>query len=97
MKKLAAMVVVLSSMCAGYFAWAAERSDRPAGVDAANWIQVTDTVGFVVVPEKKSGPVFASGGLLLEPAAYGYFMAKSAGGWRRLAVIEPIKGPATSG
>lgn len=97
MRKLAAVIVVLASMCTGYFAWAAERSDRPAGVDAANWIQVTDTVGFVVIPEKKSGTRFAGGGLLLEPAAAGYFMARTPGGWRRLVVIEPIKGPATAG
>jgi hypothetical protein len=34
---------------------------------------------------------------LLEPAASGYFVAKTATGWRRLVVIEPIKGPGTAG
>lgn len=97
MRRVAVSVVVLGSMFAGYFALAAERSDRPANVDVANWIQVTDTVGFVVIPEKKSGPRVASGGLLLEPAASGYFMAKTASGWRRLVVVEPIKGPGTAG
>jgi hypothetical protein len=96
MRRVAVSVVVLGSMFGGYFAWA-ERTDRPANVDAVNWIQVTDTVGFVVVPEKKSGPRVASGGLLLEPAASGYFMAKTASGWRRLVIVEPIKGPGTAG
>jgi hypothetical protein len=84
-------------MFVGYFAMTAESPDRPANVEPANWIRVTDTVGFVVIPERKSGPVVASGGLLLEPAASGYFMAKTPSGWRRLVVIEPIKGPGTAG
>jgi hypothetical protein len=59
--------------------------------------QVSDTVGFVVIPEKTSATVIASSALLLEPAASGYFMAKTATGWRRLVVVEPIKGPGTAG
>jgi hypothetical protein len=97
MRRLVTSALALASMFVGYFALTAESSDRPANVDAANWIQVTDTVGFVVIPEKKSGTRFASGGLLLEPAASGYFMAKAPGGWRRLVVVEPIKGPGTAG
>jgi hypothetical protein len=97
MRKLAASALALASLLVGYAALTAESSDRPANVDAANWIQVSDTVGFVVIPDKTSGTLIASSALLLEPAASGYFMAKTATGWRRLVVIEPIKGPGTSG
>jgi hypothetical protein len=96
-KKFAASILIVASMFAGYFVSAADDSDRPAGVEAANWIQMNDKVGFVVIPERNSGPRVASAGLLLEPAASGYFMAKTPGGWRRLVVVESIKGPGTAG
>jgi len=35
--------------------------------------------------------------LLLKPPVGGYFMVKGAGGWTRLVVIEPMKGPADVG
>jgi hypothetical protein len=97
MRKLAASALALASLFVGYAAWTTESSARPSNVDAANWIQVSDTVGFVVIPEKTSGTVIASSALLLEPAASGYFMAKTATGWRRLVVVEPIKAPGTAG
>jgi hypothetical protein len=97
MKELLASALAAASLLVGYVAMTAEGSDRPSNVDPANWIQVSDTVGFVVIPEGKSGPRIASSGLLLEPAAPGYFVAKTASGWRRLVVIEPIKGPGTAG
>jgi hypothetical protein len=97
MKMLVASALALASLLVGYVASTAESSDRPPNVDAANWIQVSDTVGFVVIPERKSGPVIATSGLLLEAAAPGYFMARTATGWRRLVVVEPIKGPGTAG
>ena len=97
MRKLVASALALASLLVGYAALTAESSDRPSNVDAANWIQVSDTVGFVVIPERTSGTVIASSALLLEPAASGYFMAKTATGWRRLVVVEPIKGPGTTG
>ena len=97
MRKLVASALALALLLVGYAALTAESSDRPSNVDAANWIQVSDTVGFVVIPERTSGTVIASSALLLEPAAPGYFMAKTATGWRRLVVVEPIKGPGTAG
>ena len=97
MRKLVASVLALASLLVGYAALTTESSAQPSNVDAANWIQISDTVGFVVIPEETSGTVIASSALLLEPAASGYFMAKTATGWRRLVVIEPIKGPGTSG
>jgi hypothetical protein len=97
MRKLVASALALASLLVGYAALTAEGADRPSNVDAANWIQVSDTVGFVVIPERKSETRIASSALLLEPAAPGYFMAKTASGWRRLVVVEPIKGPGTAG
>src|SRR5262245_23806647 len=97
MRKLAVSALAAASMFVGYFAFTAESPDRPANVDPANWIRITDTVGFVVIPEGKTGVRVASAGLLLEPAASGYFMAKTPSGWRRLVVVEPIKGPGTAG
>lgn len=35
--------------------------------------------------------------LLLTPAASGYFMARSVTGWRRLKIVEPLKGPGAAG
>jgi hypothetical protein len=76
----------------------ADAPDRPAGVEAKSWIQVSDTLGFVVTP-----PVAVPQGsnsrqvLLLMPPAEGYFMAKTAAGWRRLVIVEPAKGPSVSG
>ncbi len=35
--------------------------------------------------------------LLLKPPVGGYFMVKGAGGWTRLVVIEPLKGPGDVG
>jgi hypothetical protein len=39
----------------------------------------------------------ASARLLLTPAASGYFMARSAIGWQRLKIVEPLKGPGAAG
>lgn len=97
MRKLIAAALAFASLLVGYVALTAESSDKPSNVAAENWIPISDTVGFVVMPEKRSGTRIASSALLLEPAAPGYFMAKTAGGWRRLVVVEPIKGPGTAG
>jgi hypothetical protein len=60
MRKLVASALALASLLVGYAALTAEGADRPSNVDAANWIQVSDTVGFVVIPEKKSETRIAS-------------------------------------
>ncbi len=47
-----------------------------------------------------SGPgfaVLAGQVLLLKPPVGGYFMVKGAGGWTRLVVFEPLKGPGEIG
>jgi hypothetical protein len=35
--------------------------------------------------------------LLLTPAASGYFMVRSAVGWQRIVIVEPMKGPGATG
>jgi hypothetical protein len=42
-----------------------------------------------VVPEDRP--------LLLRPPVGGYFMVKGAGGWARLIMVEPVKGPGDAG
>jgi hypothetical protein len=55
MRKLVASALALASLLIGYAALTTGSSDRPANVDAADWIQVSDTVGFVIIPDKTSG------------------------------------------
>lgn len=80
-------------------ALAAEPVDRPIGVEPANWIPVTDKLGFVVVAAAEATsqaqlPTPMNPQVLLnkvspEPPAAGYFMIKGAEGWRRLVVLGP--------
>lgn len=42
-------------------------------------------------------PAPAGQALLLKPPVGGYFMVKGAGGWTRLLVFEPLKGPGDAG
>jgi len=42
-------------------------------------------------------PLPSGQSLLLKPPVGGYFMVKGAGGWTRLVVFEPIKGPGDAG
>jgi hypothetical protein len=48
MKAIAASLLILVSVLAIHLALGASGSDRPAGVDAQNWIPVSDKMGFVV-------------------------------------------------
>ena len=48
MKAIAASLLILASVLAVHFANGASSPDRPAGVDAQNWIPVSDKMGFVV-------------------------------------------------
>lgn len=52
-----------------------------------------------VAPLPRGGAVDmrSSNMLLLRPPVGGYFMVKGAGGWTRLIVIEPVKGPGDAG
>jgi hypothetical protein len=96
MKSLGVMSLVAASLLVVHFASGATVPDRPAGVEARNWIPVSGTLGFVVVAPDT--PMVASrDALLLMPPAEGYFMAKTGSGWRRLVIVEPVKGPAETG
>lgn len=53
--------------------------------------------GAIVQPRGVSLSTPPSTMLLLRPPVGGYFMVKSAGGWTRLIVVEPVKGPGDAG
>jgi hypothetical protein len=90
MQKLVAVaVLILASIVAAHYVLADDTADRPNGVDARNWIKVSDRLGFVF---ESSG--FPGGGgdrqiLLNRQPLRGYFTAKTPGGWQRLAIENP--------
>lgn len=53
--------------------------------------------GLLVPPRGGSSSTPSSTMLLLRPPVGGYFMVKGAGGWTRLIVVEPVKGPGDAG
>jgi hypothetical protein len=68
--------------------------DRPQGVSAAQWIPVSDKLGFVVLPSVSIGLGSADPDVLLgKPPVEGYFMVKNNSGWSRIAIAEPVFGP----
>ena len=98
MKALTMFAAMLMAGIVAHLALGADAADRPPGVEAKHWVPAGDRLGFVIVPEE--GPRKAlppGGGGHLIPAAEGYFMAKTAAGWRRLVVIDPIKGRGAAG
>ena len=98
MKTVAAIFLVCASIFTIHFAVGAAGTDRPAGVAASDWIPINDKLGFVVMPPA-TYPVATPDKqpLLLTPATSGYFMARSGVGWQRLVIVEPIKGPGSTG
>jgi hypothetical protein len=98
MRAVAAALLTLASVLAVHFALGASSPDRPAGVDAQNWIPVSDKMGFVVTtPRIYPMPVMDKQPLMLTPPAEGYFMVRTGIGWQRLTIKDPLKGPGTSG
>jgi hypothetical protein len=98
MKAIAATLLVLASVLAVHFALGASSPNRPAGVDAQNWISVSDKMGFVVTtPRIYPMPMPDRQALPLAPPAEGYFMVRTGNGWQRIIIENPIKGPGTSG
>jgi hypothetical protein len=73
MKAIAASLLILASVLAIHFAFGASSPDRPAGVDAQNWIPVSDKMGFVVT----SSHPFPPPNVMLAPPAEGYFMVRT--------------------
>jgi hypothetical protein len=98
MKNIVAAFLICASTLTIQFATGAAGPDRPAGVEAPNWLPINDRLGFVVVPPA-AYPVTTPDKqpLLLTPVASGYFMARSGVGWQRLVIVEPLKGPGDSG
>jgi hypothetical protein len=110
MNQLIVGVAVAAVAAMSYVATSADAPDRPAGVSAKEWVPISASMGIVLVsreptaivgrvdPDTKTMQLPPSGmPLLLKPPAEGYFMVKGAGGWTRLVVIEPLKGPADVG
>lgn len=119
MKKLAISTLIAASIFAAYSAIAAEPAespafgadtgDRPIGVEAENWIPVSEKLGFVVVstvgspktnlpnpPQGERALPLIRGVAPPVPAA-GYFMVKTTEGWRRLVVMTPADLAAAAG
>jgi hypothetical protein len=100
MKAIAASLLILASVLTIHFALGASSPDRPSGVDARNWIPVSNKMGFVVTtPKGYLGALVTKDRqpLLLAPPAEGYFMVRTGNTWQRLVIQEPIKGPSSSG
>jgi len=100
MKVIAATLLFLASLLAIHWALGASPSNRPAGVDARNWIPVGDKMGFVVTaPRSVPGALVTTDRqpLLLAPPAEGFFMIRSGIGWQRIIIQDPLKGPGASG
>jgi hypothetical protein len=98
MKAIAASLLILASVLAVHFANGASSPDRPAGVDAQNWIPVSDKMGFVVTtPHVFPMPMPDRQVLFLTSPAEGYFMVHTGNVWQRLVIQDPLKGPGASG
>jgi hypothetical protein len=87
-KLFAAAVLVLASIVTVHYVFGADTSERPNGVDARNWIQVSDRLGFVIepLPYPLSNDRQA---LLVKQPLRGYFSARTSGGWQRLSIENP--------
>jgi hypothetical protein len=98
MKAIAASLLILSTVLAIHFANGAAPPDRPAGVDAQNWIPVSDKMGFVVTtPRVFPMPMPDRQVLFLTAPAEGYFMVHRGNTWQRIVIQNPLKGPGSSG
>jgi len=93
MKAIAASLLILASVLTIHFALGASSPDRPAAVNAENWIPVSDKMGFVVT----SSHPFPPPAVMLTPPAEGYFMVHTGNTWQRIIIQDPIKGPGASG
>jgi hypothetical protein len=71
--------------------------DRPAGVDAQNWISISEEMGFVVTSSQWLAPTPDKQALLLTRPAEGYFMVHTGNVWQRLTIKDPLKGPGSTG
>lgn len=100
MKALVASLLIVAATISVSLANAADSSDRPAGIEAQNWIPISDRLGFVVVDKAERFPAATGSRQLLiappenvsadlMPPKKGYFVVKTQNGWQRLVVSEP--------
>ena len=110
MKKIAwlGMVAIAAVALAAYAVVAAEQQDRPPGVAVRDWIPISERLGFVL-DEKTVWPSANSSQQVLiappdvisaehMPPAKGYFVVKTALGWRRVVIADyyALMSPANS-
>jgi hypothetical protein len=68
--------------------------NRPQGVSVAQWVPISDRLGFVVLPSAVIGSGSADPDVLqVKPPVEGYFMVKESSGWSRVKIAEPVFGP----
>jgi hypothetical protein len=118
MKTFAISAITVAAVLAMHFAAAtepvarafgADTGLRPIGVEAKDWISVSENLGFVVVstvgaakinhpkpPPGEHAQALLRGVTPPAPAA-GYFMVKTAEGWRRIVVMTPSELAAIAG
>ena len=100
MKAITISLLILASILTIHFALGASNPDRPNGIDAQDWIPVSDKMGFVVTTsEGYPGTLVTTDRqpLLLAPPAEGYFTVRAGDHWQRITIKDPLKGPGTSG
>lgn len=100
MKASIALLVLLAGVIVPQ-SQAAEPNARPAGVEARNWISISDGFGFVVVEQAQRPLGNQSGQLLLAdpgklsaqhmPPKKGYFVIRTRAGWQPVVVTEPVQ------
>lgn len=98
MRALVALTAVIAVTFILSRAIGANAPDRPPGVAATQWAPISESLGVVMAPEQQRKPIAVSpNALLLMPPAEGYFMVKQGNTWRRLILVEPVKGPGPAG
>ena len=98
MKNFIASVVLVTAAFGLSSAVGADAPNRPPGVSAMDWVPISDSAGIVLLhiarPQLNRTPL----DLVAAPRAEGYLMVKRAGGgWQRLVIVEPLKGPGPAG
>ena len=98
MKSFRICAVVLAATFTAHAALSADAHDRPAGVEAQDWLPISERLGFVVVAEKGAHVVSGSRQVLLAdpervsaelmPPKKGYFVIKTNAGWQRVVVSD---------
>ena len=91
MKTFATLLLIAAAALAANLATAAGENDRPLAVEEVNWIPISERLGFVVTPDPHERAGHSALSVELMPPLKGYFVVKTAGGWRRMSVINPVE------